>query len=401
VRTEVQRRGTLQALVHRFAQGKPSRDLTAFLRIGLAQLFFLDRVPQHAAVSETVGAASRCLGLSKGKYVNGVLRSALRASRPERTGDPQRDLIGSDYSFGEPVFADPVEHPLLWAEDALSLPAPLYKGWLKRFGEEAARKLAEDCLSDPRLSLRVVREGREELARELETHDLSTACGEHSAILTLPAEQLAAALASEAFGSGRLTVQGETALRAAELCGAKEGERWLDLCAAPGGKTAVLAATGASVVACDVSDEKLARLGETLDRLGVSERVETQVVAADGALELTGDFDGVLVDAPCSNTGVLARRPDARWRLGPKTRRTLAALQRELLERAARCVRSGGVLVYSTCSLEADENEQRVRSFLEQHEGWELEAKHEGFPRPQSPEGPVDGGFAARLLRRS
>ena len=405
VRTEVQRRGNLHALVRSFARGKPSRDLAAFLRLGFVQIFFLDRVPHHAAVSETVGAASRCLGLSKGRYVNGVLRSALRASRPERSGDPRRDLVGRTLSFTQPIFADPVEHPLLWAEDALSLPAPLYKSWLKRFGEEAARTLAEDCLSDPRLSLRVVRGERDALEAELEAHDLSTSRGEHPAILTVSPEQLEVALATQAFADGRLTVQGESALRAAELCGARSGERWLDLCAAPGGKSAVLAATGASVLACDVSEEKLERLRETLERLGMSERVTTRVIAEDEdpAQHLLegGEYDGVLVDAPCSNTGVLARRPDARWRYGPKTRKTLAALQGELLRRAARGVRTGGALVYSTCSIEADENEQRVKRFLDEHGGWELEAEHVGFPRPQRPEGPVDGGFAARLRRRT
>jgi 16S rRNA (cytosine967-C5)-methyltransferase len=398
VRTEVQRRASLQALVHAFARGKPNRDLSAFLRLGFAQLFFMDRVPSHAAVSETVRAASDQLGLSKGKYVNGVLRTALRASRAELSGDPRRDLIGRDLSFEEPVFKDPEEHPYLWAEDALSIPAPLFKGWVKRFGLELATELAKDCLDDPRLSLRVVRGKREELQAELLTHQVSTSRGEHDSILTVEPGDLEPTLSSPAFVEGRLTVQGEAALRAAELCGAREDERWLDLCAAPGGKTAVLAATGASVLACDVSESKLERVGETLDRLQLSANVRT-LLLPEGREPPAEEFDGVLLDVPCSNTGVLARRPDARWRWGPQSRKAIGEIQATILRRGACCVRAGGALVYSTCSIEPDENQQRVRGFLEEHADWSLEEQHLVFPRPSQPAGSIDGGFAARLRR--
>ena len=396
VRTEVQRRGSLQALVNAFAKGKPNRDLSAFLRLGFAQLFFMDRVPNHAAVSETVGAASDELGLSKGRYVNGVLRTAIRASVEGKSGDPQRDIVGRELHFKEPIFHNPEEHPYLWAEDALSIPSPLYKGWVKRFGEERAYQLAVDSLCDPRLSLRVARGTREELQAELQTQDLSTACGEHEHILTLASDDLSAALGSKAFEEGRMTVQGEAALRAADLCNAQTGERWLDLCAAPGGKTAVLSQRGAQVLACDVAEDKLARMHETLQRLGVSENVEARLLV-DREPPAEIDFDGVLLDVPCSNTGVLARRPESRWRYGPQNRKALGAIQVELLERGAERVAPGGALVYSTCAIEPDENQQRVKAFLESHTGWQLEEEILTMPLPNAETGPVDGGFAARL----
>lgn len=398
VLTEVRRRGTLQALTKRFARGRPSRDLSAFLRLGFVQLFFLDRVPDHAAVSETVRAAGRSLGLTKGRYVNAVLRAALRERREEVSGDPRRDLVGRPISFVEPIFADPEEHPFLWAEDALSMPAPLMKRWVKRYGREEAFELARACLDDPRLSLRVVRGEREALRAELAEEGAPTECGEHSCVLTTGPEVLDKVLASRSLAEGRLTVQGEAALRAAELCEAGEGERWLDLCAAPGGKTAVLAATGARVVACDTSAEKLARLTETLERLGHGDRVES-VVLEDSRPPGADGFDGALVDVPCTNTAVLARRPEARWRWGPKTRASLGGLQTRLLADAAARVRPGGKLVYSTCSLEPDENRQRIAAFLEANAGWALEAEFDTFPHPIAPEGPVDGGYAARLRR--
>lgn len=400
VRTEVQRRGTLQALVRAFAQGKPSSDLTAFLRLGFAQLFFMDKVPDHAAVSETVGAASDELGLSKGRYVNGVLRSALRACEEGHVGDPCMDLIGSNYTFSFEIFHDPNVHPYLWAEDALSVPAPLYKGWVKRFGEDCARQMALDSLSDPRLSLRVVKGERAELQTEFEALGFSTECGQHEHILTVASEDLDKALNCDAFREGRITVQGEAALRAAELCAAKTGERWLDLCAAPGGKTVVLARDGAQVLACDVSEGKIQRMTETMERLGAGDTIETRLLD-DRQPPAETDFDGVLLDVPCSNTGVLARRPEARWRFGPQNRKSLGAIQKAMLVEGASRVRPGGVLVYSTCAIEPDENQQRIKTFLEDNPGWVLETEVQTMPKPCAMEGPVDGGYAARLIKPS
>lgn len=398
VGTEVRRRGTLRALVARFGRGRPSPDLAAFLRIGLVQLFFLDQVPDHAAVSETVRAAADALGLSKARYVNAVLRAAIEARRPGHCGDARRDLVGRDLHLSLPVFADPAQHPFLWAEDALSMPAPLVKRWAKRYGRERALELARSALEEPPLSLRACAGDGAALASELRSSGLACSPGLHPAIVLVPAAQTERALASEAFRAGRASVQGETALRAAELCAAQAGERWLDLCAAPGGKTAVLAARGAQVVACDRDAERVERVARTLERLGLGERA-VLCVAGEGACAEEARFDGLLVDVPCSNTGVLAQRPEARWRFGPRSQRELALVQEELLARGARALRPGGRLVLSTCSIEPDENQRRVRAFLEAHPGWTLEAELEALPAPLEARGPVDGGYAALLQR--
>jgi 16S rRNA (cytosine967-C5)-methyltransferase len=405
-------------MIRAFAVGKPGPDLRAHLRLGLAQIFFLGSVPARAAVSEQVRAVTDSLGPSKAPYANAVLRTALRASEEGICGDPRRDLVGTEMHFKEPLFADPDQHPLLWFEEALSLPAALAKGWIKRYGRERAEALARDCLADPRLSLSCVNTERELVQAELAALDMECTAAEHPAILCSGPEALSAVLKSPAFREGRITIQGEAARRAAELCGAREGERWLDLCAAPGGKTCVLAAAGAQVTACDVSEEKIARLQETCTRLGLEQRVEAialEGIAREGAAPASdppedstlpgeelprGLFDGVLLDVPCSNTGVLARRPEARWRWGPASRASLQDLQQQLLERGAKKVRPGGRLVYSTCSLEPDENRQRVRWFLSSHPGWVLEEELETLPAPAAPAGPVDGGYVARLVQR-
>jgi 16S rRNA (cytosine967-C5)-methyltransferase len=394
VGTEVRRRGTLAAIVRHLAHGRIHSALAAHLRLGLVQLFFSDQIPDHAALAETVQAALDTLGQSKGRTVNAILRAALELRREGHCQDAQRDLVGRDLHLAEPVFRDPETHPLLWAEDALSMPAAFMRPWTRRFGLDGARELARSFLEEPPLSVRSVGGAREELAAELE----GAVAAAHPAILLVPASATARVISSEPFRAGRLSIQGEAALRAAELCGAREGEAWLDLCAAPGGKTAVLAAAGARVTACDLSAERIDRARDTLARLGLGERVEW-IVLADGQPPEVGEMPGVLVDAPCSNSAVLGGRPDARWRHGPAARAGLARLQTALLAAGAERTAIGGRLVYSTCSIEPEENEQRVRAFLADRPQWELDEEIATHPRPLEPGGPSDGGFAARLLR--
>ncbi len=393
---EVRRRGTLRALVRTFARGKPKPDLVAHLHVGLVQLLFLDKVPDHAAVSETLRAVHDTLGPSKVKYANAVLREVARARREGLSGDSRRDLFDRDLHFDRDVFHAADEHPLLWAEDVLSLPAALMRRWTNRYGREEAERLARLALAEPALSVRVVRGAREELAAELDDAGVPSSAGVDPSILLCPSDAGAALVASAAFREGRVTVQGQTAMRAARLVEPREGELLLDLCAAPGGKAAVLAEPGARVLACDVEAHKLTRLRGTLERLRPAGRVWT--IASDGARPATAaPFDGVLVDAPCSNTGVLAARPSARWRYGPQTQGSLAELQERLLASAAALVRPGGRLVWSTCSLEPEENERRVRAFVEERAEWSIEQEQAALP--SAPPGPVDGGYACRLRR--
>jgi len=398
VGTEVRRRGTLRALVKLEARGKPSADVAAHLRLGLAQLFFLNRIPVHAAVSETVRAATDSLGLGRGRYVNAVLRSVLRTRRSGLSGDPRRDLVDVPWHLDQPLFRDPDEHPSLWAEDALSVPSALFKRWSNRHGRDGATALALQALREAPLSLVCIGAQREALRLALDEAGVPSRAGRHERVLLVARGATGAVLESAAFKSGNLTIQGETALRAAELLQAQPGQRVLDLAAAPGGKSAVLALAGARVLAVDRNPRRLAAMPSALTRMGVAERV--QPVASDGLAALrdgVAPFDGVLVDAPCSNTGVLAARPGARWRFGPGSLRQLTELQGELLDQAARHVTPGGRLVFSTCSLEPEEGPQGSRAFVERHPHWALAEEQLDLP-DAGDQGPADGGYRALLL---
>lgn len=399
VGTEIRRRGTLRALVRAFARGQPDPDLIAHLHLGLVQIFFLDQIPDHAAVGETVAAVKATLSPKKAGYVNATLRAALQARRPGVSGDPRRDLPLREVHLAGLVFPDPAEHPLLWAESALSMPAQLIRRWTSRHGEARALALARGALVEPPLSLRL-RSDDPGIALALEAAGCAPRPGRHPRILLVDSDRSEAVLASAPFASGSITVQGETALRAAELLEPREGELLLDLCAAPGGKTVVLADAGARVLACDTNAPRLLRVRDTLLRLAPRGRIELAACDAGGgaAREV---FDGVLVDAPCSNTGVLAQRPEARWRHGPAAIRSLAELQARLLRAGAERVKHGGRLVYSTCSLEPEENGRCVEAFLRDRTDFQLEKAIEDLPDLENPAGPVDGGYAARLRRRA
>jgi 16S rRNA (cytosine967-C5)-methyltransferase len=205
---------------------------------------------------------------------------------------------------------------------------------------------------------------------------------------------------SPLFASGGCYVQDTSARAAVKVVQARRAERIADWCAAPGGKSIALAIdqrdTG-MVAALDIDGPRLRRINENVERLGLkSVIVGTHAEAAESG----EPFDAVLVDAPCSNTGVIARRPEARFSLNEVKLASLAALQKEILAAAAAAVRPGGRLVYSTCSIEPEENELAIAMFAQTHPGWTLEASELTLPRwgPRKSDW-RDGGFAARLRR--
>ena len=320
----------------------PKGELEALLYVGAAQVMYMPDVPDFAAVSETVKAAKAGGSPSVPRVVNGVLRNLVR-----RRAEFEAMLAAA---------------PLAERE---SFPTALVRRWTERYGDDGAARLcawhntpAETFIARRDGSFAALERGR----RVAEV---------------------------EGYAEGEFIVQDPGTAVAVRLLDPKPGDTVLDACAAPGGKTAQIAWRGADVTACEVNSKRRERLVANLKRL----RLDVPVVASLGS---AGRFQKVLVDAPCSNTGVLRRRPDARWNWSEEKLASLAGLQRAILDEASPLVAPDGLLVYSTCSNEPEENMQQVEAFLSRHPEFSLVSSEESVPHQSG----CDGAFAAALRRR-
>ncbi|MSR46951.1 MAG: methyltransferase domain-containing protein [Planctomycetes bacterium] len=403
---------TLDCIVMAFSSvnwGEVEPRTREALRLGVYQLIWLDGVPPFASVGETVEALQD--KRAKG-FVNAVLRAVDRLVRrvplaADRGGaSPRKRLQIGDRKvcfFPKPVFADPERDLAAWMADVYAHPRELVARWLARHGPDTTRAILEKSLEPPPLFVRVNRRlgTREQLLDLLRGEDIK--CGEgnlpESVRVLAPAGEL---VATKCFLAGRCTVQDETAMLVAPQFEPKAGQLLLDLCAAPGGKTthlAELADDQATIMAVDRDETRLERLRESIARLGLKS-ISCMVADASDPAAVRGvtpaPYDGVLVDAPCSNSGVLARRPEAKARLAAIDLTELVAIQRKLLDAAVQLLFAGGRLVYSTCSIEPEENGDQVRALLERSPDLELEAEQETLPT----HGGGDGGYFAVLRKK-
>ncbi len=396
----LRRRGTLDALLKPLV--KRARDqvegwLWETLRLGAYQLAILTSIPPHAALNETVELAT-IHGKPQAKgFANGVLRSLSRLITDDRADHPAADALpledGSYRRLARSAFPDPARDPIGYVAAAFGLPGWLAQRWGARWPFEECLRLGFWLARPSPMWLRVnpLRTDREAVLKALADVGIEAGPGSHPQSIRLSEPRPVRELPG--FAEGHLTVQDETAMAVGSALAPEPGSTILDLCAAPGGKTTHLAelmGNRGRIIACDVDERRLASVGELASRLGIS-IIETYLLRGDQAPP-GGPFDAALVDVPCSNTGVLGRRPEARWRLKPEDIPHLAKLQGELLLRAIECVKPGGVVVYSTCSVEPEENGAVVRSAV----GIEPEAEEERRPGM-----PADGGYWARLRRAS
>jgi 16S rRNA (cytosine967-C5)-methyltransferase len=397
----LRRRGTLDALLHPLISREPHNVepwLWDALRLGSYQLAFLSHVPAHAALHETVELAAQWGRPGAKGFLNGVLRSLSRLLTEERTNRPAADALplenGVYRRLARAVLPDPAAQPVEYLS-AYSLPRWLARRWLDRYSWDECVRLGFWFAGPAPLWLRVnpLRTDRDSFLAALREAGVSAEPGDHSQAVRL--EESAAIRELPGYADGWFTVQDQSAMRVASAVDPQPGWRVLDLCAAPGGKTTHLAElmrNEGRIIACDVDDDRLRTLTELCGRLGIDivedRRVENEPPA--------GPFDAVLVDVPCSNTGVLGRRPEVRWRLKPTDFAHLVRLQTKLLLWAGERVRPGGVVVYSTCSIEPEENGDVVRATLTGLRELELEAEEE-----LAPGRPSDGGYWARLRRRA
>ena len=364
------------------------RDL---LRLGIFQLVHLDGIPAHAAVNETVEMAKEECGRGH-RFANALMRRAAREGR---------DLLHE-------LRPDSVREAAILH----SHPDWLVRAWWAALGREETLELLEcnNRAAESAVRVNELLVTPSEVVEALERAGVATRSAAHlpeGLVLGAPWD----AHGSSLWAAGAVMPQSRASMLVGRVVGPRAGERVLDLCAAPGGKTTHLAALmggEGQVVAVEARPRRAARLADTARRMG-AENVE--VITGDARTGApAGPFDRVLLDPPCSDLGTLRSRPDARWRKSPEQILELAALQRELLGAAASRVRPGGVLVYSTCTISAEENEGQVAAFLAAHPDWsadhlgeELPAyAHDGdgrFLRPLPHRHGTDGFFIARLRR--
>lgn len=368
----------------RLASRKPSAPVDAVLLAALYELFFLDDTQPFAAVHEAVECARELDGNHAAAFVNAVLRRAQREEVKLRAA---------------------LEHAPLGVR--LSHPDVLLKRWQKQFGETRALALCEWNNSRPETVLHILKH------RASVTDFIQRAAAENMKLAPHPARPddsvvLPRGVAVEnvpGFSDGWLLVQDPSTLGAVDLLAPKPGETILDACASPGGKAVAIwdRMNGEGrLVACDTHEDRLKRLRENFTRLKME---NTKVVLTDSSDRLRLEAairhaqienpDAVLLDVPCSNTGVLRRRVDARWRFSEARLAELTALQARMLAAAATILKPGGRIVYSTCSLEPEENEIQIQRFLAVHENFKLKSELKSFP----PESGMDGAFAARLQK--
>jgi 16S rRNA (cytosine967-C5)-methyltransferase len=373
------------------------------LRLGAFQLVLLTHIPPHAALHETVELAG-AFGRPRAKgFLNAVLRKLAAMVTAERAKQPAADAIpfehGSYRKLSRPVLPEPGTHPVEYFAAAFAFPRWLAERWLGRWGWDECVRLGFWFAGPAPVWVRcnTLRTTRADLLAAFAAAGLAAEPGNHPQAVRL--NEPAAIRELPGYEQGWFAVQDESAMQVASALAPAPGNRVLDLCAAPGSKTTHMAESmqnQGSVIACDVDERRLEPLQTACRRLGIT-IVETRRLDPKRSEEPPpGPFDAILVDAPCSNTGVLGRRPEVRWRLKERDFERLVPLQTRLLLQAAERVRPGGVIVYSTCSIEPEENRQVVTNVLHAIHGLQIECEEE-----QRAGQPADGCYWARLRRRS
>jgi 16S rRNA (cytosine967-C5)-methyltransferase len=385
----LRRRSWLDALLADRVSGGLARldfDVIDLLRLGAYQLLAMGSVPPYAAIGQSVELVKRRHGIGASKLANAVLRRLDRERATLHVALPTdlTDALALEYS-----------HPR-W----------IVARWLARWGEAETRRLVAANNGEAPLVARPYHVVREQLEAMFESAGVET--GEvplvPDSLVLLSGVGSMTELG--AFKQGLFHLQDPASTLVTRYASVPTGATVADLCAAPGGKALELARTAGTVLAGDASKNRLARVRDNVMRLDAGNIIP---FVGDAAQPPLGQVDAVLVDVPCTGTGTFRRHPDARWRLKASDFAVMPALQRAILRGAASIVRPGGLLIYSTCSLELEENDEQVTTFLAEHPDWTLDAPpsgvvpdtvlDKGLLRVLPQHHGTDGAFAARFRR--
>ena len=384
----LRQRGTIDAILEERVRGGLARidpDLVDLMRLGVYQLLHMGSVPAYAAIAQTVELAKVRHGIGASKLTNAVLRRIDRES--------------SDLAV--PIPADPI--------DALAVryshPRWIVARWLARYGEEGTTVLLMKNNAEAPVVIRPFGIVREQLEAMLEGSGVEI----DAVQLTRDSIQISGGISLTelgAFRQGLFFVQDPGSTLVTQYAAIPQDAVVADLCAAPGGKSLEMVKTARIVAAFDKSPQRLGRLLDNRARLEASNLL---IGVGDARFPAIRELDVVLIDVPCTGTGTFRRHPDARWRLRISDLSVMSALQSSILRAAAQVVKRGGLLVYSTCSLEPEENERQIEEFLARNPDWKVEPPppgtvpaetlDNGFLRVLPQVHGTDGAFAARLRR--
>lgn len=354
----LQRQMTLDYFLQPFLKNvkKIESWVIQLLRLTVYQMVYLDKIPDHAALNEAVELAKRRGHKGIAGLVNGVLRNI------QRSGVPSLDAI-----------TDPAEKISI----ETSHPKWLVKRWINQLGLEKTREMCMLNLTAPLQTARVntLKATREEVVHMLREEGFEV---EESPFIPVAIKSKRGNLArSQAFKDGYLTIQDESSMLAAYTLGANQDETILDACAAPGGKSTHIAESmknQGKLVSLDLHDHKVKLIRENASRLGLenitAKALDSRTVQEHFDAE---SFDRILLDAPCSGLGVMRRKPDMKYTKKQEDLHNLHSIQMNLLNAAAPLLKKGGILVYSTCTIDKQENEKTVEAFLQEHQDFEAD----------------------------
>lgn len=377
----VRHRLRLDYVIQRFSKiklKKLSPWVHQILRMGIYQILFLERVPDSAACNESVKLANRYANGGARGFVNGLLRTVVR----EKENIPL-----------------PKENPDRFSV-AYSCPLWLTEKLINQYGEETTEKILIASQEKHPVTLRVNRlvTTPEELQKRLKDEGMNTSLDEENSN-RLVMEGALDVYRSTSYKEGFYTVQNSSSMTAVEVLDPKKGEVVLDLCSAPGGKTTYMAErmeNQGEIHAFDLHPHKIELIKKSAERLGIS---IVRAVAQDATVPMewwVGKVDRVLADVPCSGIGVIHKKPDIKWHRTEEDVRELCGIQQMILQNAAAYLKPGGVLVYSTCTILKEENEEQIREFLKKHPGFVLEDERTIFTHETG----GSGFYIARLVQK-
>ncbi len=385
------------------------KKLVNILRIAIYELVFAPKTAEYAIVNEAANLAGAVAGKKQVGFVNAVLRNISRSIADRTVSLTDADVLKTlpqspqgGCLFQNTILPDPKTHPADYLSKAFSLPRWLIDNWLDEFGSEQTTQICFGSNRRPSVFLwpNTLKTTIDALAKRFTIDKIEFAMDADQTMLKLKSHQPVFRLGG--FDEGLFFVQDPTTAKAVQMLKPRPGWTVIDLCAAPGGKTVQMAQlmnnTG-RIIATDIDHQRLGKVDANCKRLGVT-IVET--IAYDRLAQVIteiGRCDAVLLDVPCSNTGVLARRPEARLRITPEAVARLAQTQLQLLEKAARMASAGSKICYSTCSILKQENKEVAKQFLSKSPDFNLESQELILPRAAGDRCDHDGGYIA-ILRK-